>query len=216
MVDPVVSPVQKALDKVATKKWFQFATKAKAQKGDLEPVSVAEQVLEPVPVAVVKQVPVKKNSRLFSCFRRSVDVIEPLVVREVAAAVAPVVAAVDALVSDAVPSADVPSAEVPSAEVPSAEVPSAEVLAAALVDAAVSAVADALDVALDAAANPVSVSASAQVPSAPQQLEMVREVVSAELPSEDSQIDSPVESVSGTVEESAKESATPVVPVESQ
>lgn len=208
MSDPVVTPVQKALDKVATKKWFHFGTKAKAQKDALEPVSVVGQASVQVSEPVVQEVAVKKNSRLLSCCRRSVDAIEPLVVREVAAAVAPAVAALVAVV-------------------PSADVPSAEVLAAALLDAAVSAVADALDVAVDAVANPVVADASAVANAsavadasavvlvAPPQLEMAQ-VPSAELANQQSQTDSPVESVSSRVEESAQESANPVVPVESQ
>lgn len=208
MSDPVVTPVQKALDKVATKKWFQFGTKAqalakplplpkaKAQKGALEPVSVVEQASVQVSEPLVQEVAVKKNSRLLSCCRRSVDAIEPLVVREVAAAVAPAVAALVAVV-------------------PSADVPSAEVLAAALVDAAVSAVADALDVVVDAVENPVVADASAVVLVAPPQLEMAQ-VPSAELANQQSQTDSPVESVSDRVEESVQESANPVVSVESQ
>lgn len=198
MSDPVVTPVQKALDKVATKKWFQFGTKVKAkvQKDALEPVSVVEQASVQVSAPVVQEVAVKKNRRLLSCCRGSVDVIEPLVVREVAAAVAPLVAAVDAAANAVVPSADVPSADVPSADV----------LAAALVDAAVNAVADAVDAAVDASAVAVV---------APPQLEMAQ-VPSAELANENSQTDSPAESVSDRVEESVQESANPVVPVESQ
>lgn len=198
MSDPVVSPVQKALDKVATKKWFHFGTKvkAKAQKDALEPVSVVEPVSVQVSAPVVQQVAVKKNSRLLSCCRRSVDAIEPLVVREVVAAVAPAVAALVAVV-------------------PSADVPSAEVLAAALVDAAVNAVADAVDASVDAVANPVVADVTAVAVVAPPQLEMAQ-VPSVELANQQSQTDSPVESVSDSVEVPAQESASPVVPVESQ